>query len=220
MLSRGELLRAVAPPIFLNILLFLFVGWAFIHTIGRWTTVSLGEEWYAVLLSIIFAILIVAVLVFVFMAVFVALTSIIGAPFYDLLADRIMKRSGHVVERNVWQDIGFSFKVEIRKVVLFGLIQAALLFLHLLPAVGQVTYAVLGFLVTTYFLAYSYLDYAFSRTEMGLAKRINWTRKHPLEVFGFGFAVFIAFLVPVLNAIIIPAAVVGGIKLYRDLESN
>ena len=109
------IVQVVMPPVLINILIFFFIGWVVIRLIGTWTEVSFGDVWYGIVVSIVLSIFVVAILVFVFMMLFMAITAIIGAPFYEIMADKMMKSSGLSTGRSVWKEIGFSVRLEIKK---------------------------------------------------------------------------------------------------------
>ena len=213
-----SIVRVVVPPVVLNVLIFVGIAWILVRLASNWADAVLGAEWwYAVILSLLISLVILAVVVAVFMVAFVAITNIIGAPFYDKLADNLMKTGGGTVERTLAADVVYSVKTEIKKIVLFALIQLGLAFLNALPILGSSVYLVFWFLVTAFFLGHSYLDFALGRTRRTFRQSLSWSARHFPETVGFGCAIFIAFLVPILNAFMVPAAVAGGVLLYRDL---
>jgi CysZ protein len=77
---------------------------------------------------------------------------------------------------------------------------------------------VLSFILTILWLGMSFLDYTFARHTYKFGMKIRFVRQHVFAVFGFGLAVFVGVLIPFLNLIFLPVAVVGGTLLYLELS--
>lgn len=89
--------------------------------------------------------------------------------------------------------------------------------LGFVPVIGQTVIPVAGALVGGFFLAGELLAIPLERRGLRLPARLRLLRQHlPLSV-GFGVACFLLFLVPVMNLVAMPGAIVGGTLLTRRL---
>ena len=87
--------------------------------------------------------------------------------------------------------------------------------LNLVPVVGQVVAA----LVWGYLLAVELLAIPLQRRGLYLRARLRVLWRHRLLVTGFGVAAFLLFLIPLMNIVAMPGAIVGGTLLVRRLHT-
>ncbi len=211
----------LVAPVLLNILLFLAFLWVaaqvFVAVFGR----GVPESWWGIALFVGVIIASLITLLFVGSALFVFLGSIICAPFYEAIAVRIAREQGRiVVDRPWWSQMGSIMARSAKKWWWYLLIQLGLLVLFFMPiAVGPVAYSVCGFLVTTFFLAWEYLDMSFDFRGLSFEQRWKWCLLHRGILFGFGTAIFLGFAIPILNLFIPACAVVGSILLFEHKDN-
>ena len=86
----------------------------------------------------------------------------------------------------------------------------------LIPVLGPVLQATLGFLITAFFLALENADLAAARHGLSLRERIGHARRHLPSVLGLGSAIWVLMLVPLLNLLLVPAAVAGATLWFID----
>jgi CysZ protein len=77
---------------------------------------------------------------------------------------------------------------------------------------------VVGATVSGFFLAIELLAIPLQRRGLDLRERLRWVWRHRHVTVGFGVASFLLFLVPLMNVLVMPAAVVGGTLLVRGLH--
>jgi len=85
------------------------------------------------------------------------------------------------------------------------------------PVVGPITQAVLGFALTVAFLALDHIDWAAARHGLSVSQRLRLLGKHPGPLLAFGLSVWCFLFIPIVNLFLIPAAVAGGTLLFIDL---
>jgi CysZ protein len=95
---------------------------------------------------------------------------------------------------------------------------AVLLPLHLLPGPGSLLYGVLAAGWTMLWLAAEHLGAPMARHLYPVSDLTALLRARPALCLGFGAAVYVVLLVPVLNALFLPLAIVGGTLLFRGLR--
>jgi CysZ protein len=93
-----------------------------------------------------------------------------------------------------------------------------LLPLHLVPGVGSVAWTVLATLWSMTWMAGEHLAAPMTRHLYPFREVVRTLRARWLLCLGFGAGVYVLLWVPVLNALFLPVAVVGGTLLYRGLR--
>jgi CysZ protein len=86
----------------------------------------------------------------------------------------------------------------------------------LVPVVGPMLHATLGFFVTALFLALENADLAAARHGLSIRERIDHVRRHLGSALGLGTAIWALMLVPVVNLMLMPAAVAGATLWFID----
>ena len=69
---------------------------------------------------------------------------------------------------------------------------------------------------SAWMLAISYVDYPMGNHRMGFAEQRQALARRRLTSLGFGGIVTWAVLIPIVNLIVMPAAVAGATKLWLD----
>jgi len=147
---------------------------------------------------------------------FTGLTLMVGEPFYHRIWRETELMLGGVVPEG---ELGLARAVrDGAAMILIGVGTAAVvLALGLLPLVGAVAGAVLGFVVAGRVLAHELIARPLEARGMDRAARTSLLRSHRPRVLGFGFATQVFFLVPLGAIAVMPAAVVGATMLARDV---
>lgn len=150
---------------------------------------------------------------------FVALTLLVGEPFYA----RIWRGTeadlgGPQPEGEVGWKRSLADSVVL---VARGLLAAiVLLAIGLVPVVGSAVAAVGGVSVASWVLASELLARPLEGRGMAAAERRRLLRTNPGAVLGFGLAVQACFWIPLGAVVVMPAAVVGATSLARDLLAH
>ena len=217
LIMRPRLRRFVLVPVAVNVLLFvvggiLLLGWA------EQLSAALSEwlpDWLQWLRYIIWPLFLLMFLGLVFFG-FSALANLIGAPFNGLLAERCATLLGGepaAMGRSVWAEVTVAVGGEINKLGFYLLRALPLAVLALIPGVGLV--ASLGLLLLTiWMVALGYLDYPLGNVGMTFKQQRALAGQHRLLMFGFGACVFALTLVPLVNFVVMPAAVCGATRLW------
>jgi CysZ protein len=152
--------------------------------------------------------------------------AIFTAPWNDALSERVERlRTGRegpaLTVRAVLDDVGRTIRIELGKVGLYAVVMLPLFVLSwLLPVVGQVIFAVAGWIGTALFLAFDYMDWPMARRGWGLRRRLAFIRADPWTAIGFGTGCWVMLFIPIVNVLFVPAAVLGGTTLLLDLEEE
>ena len=216
--QRG-LRRFVVLPLAINVLVFGALLW-------------LGGEWFAGVLDeylpemldiailryaiwIIFggAALLIAFYTFVLVANFIA------APFNGVLAERVEQTltgnrppsSGRVLA--VVGTVAEELLAELQKLLYLLVWMLPFAALMVIPGLAIII-GPLWFLLSCWLLALEYIDYPASNHEIRFKELRQRLRERRALALGFGAAVVIGTMIPVLNLFVMPAAVAGGTALW------
>jgi CysZ protein len=221
-ISRPRLWWLTFTPFIINLGLFILFFWLTYTRFDAWvrSLLPVGEGWWWQLLLYLLIVLAVLLLLIVEVYLFAVLGRIIAAPFLELLTRKVetlaRPEGQQPPEIGFWQSIWRVVIQESKRVLIYLLVMGALLLFNLIPGLGSLLYAILAWLVTSFFLAGEFLDYPLERRGYSLGAKMRYTRDLGLTGIGFGAAVFVMGLVPVLNLAFLPLAAVGGTLLFLD----
>lgn len=159
---------------------------------------------------------------FVFGSVLALLAGLLAAPFLGYLTTAVEQRlSGAVLPPPGaasfwWRDFGKSLAGEWRKLryILLVLCLPALL----LPVPGANLLApACWFAAGAWLLAVEFTDYPFACRGQGFPAALECLRRHRRLAFGFGASIALLSAIPIVNCLVLPAAVAGASLLYREL---
>lgn len=153
-------------------------------------------------------------LLLVFVYAFTALANLIGAPFNVILARRV---SGDVAPpAGGWlREAAQAMLSELRKLRYFLVRAVPLGLLLWVPGLNLVA-GPLWLLLGAWLLALEYLDYPLGNRGLDFGAVRQTAAAMPLRALGFGGSVLLLGAVPVVNLLLMPAAVIGACLLVRD----
>lgn len=186
--------------------------------IADWLTPFADEwvdPWPAIVQVLVGAVLFGGAVVFA-VVTFTALTLIVGDPFYERIWRAVeLSLGGSVPEQ------GTGFWRTVRDGLgLIGLALVTALVVGLsgfIPVVGAVAAPVLGVVLSGRLLALELTSRPFEARGISATERRALLRGHRAEVYGFGIATQLCFMVPFGAIIAMPAAVAGSTFLARSV---
>ncbi|MDS4029013.1 MAG: sulfate transporter CysZ [Candidatus Contendobacter sp.] len=225
-LPKAGLRGFVAIPLLINTLLFGGGIWWGANQLQRLDRAVQGwlPDWLAWLHWLLWPLFVLTVLVVVFYTFSLA-ANVIAAPFNGLLAarvERMIDPAGRVPPRPAetsWRELLLSPLGELRKLLYFVAWAIPPLVLSFVPAVNMVA-PVVWAVSTAWMLALEYADYPLGNRGMGLKAQRQLLRQRPLLVLGFGGMTLLLTLIPVLNFLAMPAAVIGATLLWNKELSD
>jgi CysZ protein len=168
------------------------------------------------LLWLLFILTVLVVLFYTFSLV----ANLIAAPFNGLLAERVEKMIAPASSAprpsadSSWRDLLFSPLAELRKLLYFVVWAIPLVVLSFVP-VANVAAPVLWAVSTSWMLALEYADYPLGNRGLNLrAQRRLLRQRWPLTL-GFGGMTLLFTLIPGLNLLVMPAAVIGATLMWN-----
>lgn len=223
--AHPALLRYVAIPFVINVLTFALVFYFGAGLFDELTARYLsGHEgwWWQVLDWLVTLLAALVTLVLVFFS-FTLVGNLIAAPFNELLSERTEQLlSGAEADtpfalRRLLRDAGRSLFDEVRKLSLFVIALVLCLSLALIPFLGAPLSAAGSLLLTLYFLVIEYTGFVFGRKALGFAVQRRFVARRRGLWLGFALAVFALLLVPLIQLLTIPLAVVAATLLCSGL---
>ncbi len=158
----------------------------------------------------------------VFCLILTITANLFGAPFNGFLAARVEEQlTGKKPDSGLglWEEGLMGFVTELRKLMFFmtWAIPLAILSLVLLFLPGlNVLIPVLWGLFGAYMLALEYVDYPAANHGLSFAEKRQVLAKDRLLTLGFGGTVTLATALPLLNLLVMPAAVAGATAMWVE----
>lgn len=207
-------------PLAINAVLFLGLLVYLAMRIDVWVNAVTPElpDWLQWLHWLIWLVAAVSAFVLSFFAVSLV-ANLIAAPFNEALAERVEHfLAGEREEQTTsrwFHSVLEAITNEARKLAYFILRAVPLLLLYLIPGVNAAA-PFLWLLFSAWMLAVEYTDYPMGNNGLGFATQRRVLSRHRGLSLGFGGAVLGLTAVPMLNVIIMPAAVAGATALWVD----
>jgi len=226
LMRHSDLWPTALLPILINVLVFAGGLTAYVYFFPRILDVFVNypEVWWQWVVYVLAIILLVAVAAVVVVFGFTLLGCLVAGPFLDMLSERVEKKEGRPDTRtnlrqffgDTWSTVTFTVLV----LLLFVSTQLLLLLLWFVPVVGGILYAVLSPLTGGFLLALEFFNLPLTRRRTGTRDQINFAWRYKSHAVGFGLAVFLTTLVPLLNFLLLPVAAIGATLLVRELENE
>lgn len=213
--------RYVLIPLFINTVLFAgALVWS-ARRFAHWLD-SLSAHlphwlaWLTLLLWPVFAASVALILFYSFTLV----ANLLGAPFNSFLSARVETRlTGRTPDsgRSLWQEIVTTLRDEVRRLIYIlwrTLLIGILVLLLLFVPVANIAVPVLWFLFTAWMLAAQYSDYPLANRGVEFSVQRDMLNRQRARLLGFGSAATLCTLIPVVNFVVMPAAVAGATLLW------
>ena len=219
LLGQVGIRRFVVIPVFLNSLVLASLFFMAIESVSDLNQYLLGLlpewlQWLAWLVKIVTWIILLGFSIFIYSL----LANFISAPFNALLAEAVQKHFQQAIQSespSLFQMIVQTFSREWAKFVYLTPRWLLLLLLSLVPGLNLLT-APLWLLFGGWAMTLQYTDYAAENNAMSFPVLRYRLRRNWRQVFTFGLPVYLFMAVPVLNIILVPAAVAGGTRLWME----
>lgn len=219
LLTRPGIRRYVMVPLLINMALFMglfLVLRQMVDKFNQWITGYL-PHWMHFVSILFWALFFVSFLLLVFYT-FVVFANIVMAPFNSLLSEKIEQ---HLTGQTVPQGSLFANVKDVPRVIgrqlslwMYYLPRAlVLLLLFFVPFVQPIA-AVLWFVFHAWFMVLTYVDYPTDNHRVPLQDVHRWLRTCRFTALGMGIGILVVTLVPVINFLVVPAAVAAATKLW------
>jgi CysZ protein len=210
----------VLIPLTINVVIFSVLIYFAYSQFNSWTVAVLNylPDWLDFidwLLWTIFYAMISLVVVFTFSI----LANLVAAPFNGFLAEAVYVyltgEKPSQAARPIWAEIIYSVGREITKMIYY---LPRLILLFILSFIPVVNFAMpfIWLLFGAWMMAIQYFDYPMDNNRVSFDAMLIKLKDKRLTPLGFGLVTLGATLIPVLNLIVMPAAVAGATKICVD----
>ncbi|MGN7613384.1 sulfate transporter CysZ [Magnetococcales bacterium HHB-1] len=215
--------RYLIIPLSINALLYAFLVWFAIQQGQAWMLWVEGFlpsmlSWLAWLLWPVF----VLALVVVILLTFTQLANLLAAPINGFLAEKVefalRKVPKEEQELTPWQMARTAPKMVANEgsKLLYGLIWSIpLLIISFIPVVNIIA-PVLWFLFSAWLLALEYVDFPMDSQGHSFKEVRKRLRRRPGLTFGFGMTLLFLVSIPIINLLVLQAAVAGATEMWWD----
>jgi len=230
LLTQPGIKSYVIIPLLINIFFFsigIYFGFAyfaeymenFLDTSKMWSWVAAIVDVIKPILYLIFGL---ALLVLIFYT-FSIMANIIAAPFNSLLAEATERHlTGKSMEdsggfKQVMKELIPTIMMEIKKLIYMILWSIPfLLMLFFIPILGPIIW----FLFTAWMMSLQYMDYPMGNHKLDFGQQRNLQAKQRWFSMGFGGITMGASMIPLVNFIVMPTAVIAATIIWVEQYAN
>ena len=222
LIKQPGLRKYVVLPLLINILIFAglgFLAFGWLEGLVGQMMLSL-PDWLQWLSWLVWIVIYAASIVLLYFT-FPVMANFISAPFNGVLSEAVEEHvTGTVINDDTpWHQAitqaGPAIKEEVRKLTYSITRSLPFFVLFFIPGINFIASA-LWMLFGAWMLAIQYADYPFSNKGIEFKQLRNHLKEKRLLVIGFGAAVMGCTMIPIINLIIIPAAVAGATVMYLE----
>lgn len=222
LLMQPGLRRFVIVPLLINIVVFIAVTSILLNTYSEvLQDAAIESDWLRFFAWLLWIVLGLVMLV-VYGYTFNLITTIIAAPFYGVLAEKIETRlTGKIFPSEpLGKLIQRTFQRELVKLWYFIsrglLILILLIVLFFIPLFGGLVSLALSTLWAAWCMSVQYTDYAADNHQVPFATLRRKLFEKPLTSYSLGGLIMAGSMVPVLNIFVMPIAVAGATIYWID----
>lgn len=219
MLTLPRLRRFILIPLAINIVLFtvaIYFGVIYFNEFLAWL-VALTPDWLDWLVNILWLLFAAGALLAVFFT-FTLVANFLCAPFNGDLAAAVeqhLKGERPSNDGILWREVVASIGQETRKLWYLASRSVPILILFLIPGVNVIApFIWLAF--GAWLLALEYADFPLGNHGIRWVSVRENLGRHRLTALGFGGAVLFATTIPIVNFIVVPAAVIGATLMWVE----
>lgn len=222
LITRPGVRAYVVVPLLINVVLFGLALYGVTLAIDLVVERYLGNVW-AWLQGLVEILLTVLAVVLVFFS-FSIVANIVASPFNGMLAEAVERHlRPHMGAmtfswRRLLGDVGRTVVAELRKLLYIGIRALPLLVVSIIPGLNLLAPA-LWLLFGAWMLCLEYLDCPLGNHRAFFPRVLTEMRARRRLALGFGGAVTLITLIPVVNFVAMPIGVAGATSLYcRHLD--
>ncbi|MFF7705890.1 sulfate transporter CysZ [Pseudomonas sp. NPDC007930] len=216
LIARPELRAFVILPLAINLVLFCALVYFAGHEFSAWLDHLMPTlpSWLSFLNWLLWPLFVLLLLLMVFFT-FTMVANIIAAPFNGFLAEKVevLVTGKDDFPAFSWGElvamVPRTMNREMRKLGYYLPRALGLLVLSLIPGVNVIA-APLWLLFGVWMMAIQYIDYPADNHQMSWQDMLAWLRQKRMACLSFGGIVYLVLLVPLLNLLMMPAAVAGA----------
>ena len=221
MLLLPQLRWFVLLPLLINVVVFSGMTYWASGQFSLWMDALTGwlPQWLSFLEYLVWPLFFLMLVGMVFFS-FTMIGNLIAAPFNALLAEKVQQQEGAELPDLTLKDwlivLPRSISRELQRMMYYLPRAILLLILSFVPVIG----AVLWFLFNGWMMSVQYCDYAADNRGVSFKQMMSALKANNPSCWFFGATINVMMLIPLLNLLIMPAAVVGATLYWeRRIES-
>jgi CysZ protein len=221
LLTKPGIRRFVIVPLVVNVLLFAMAIALLVSQFDDWVAYALSylPSWLSFLDWLLWPLFALTILIMVYYG-FSIMANFIAAPFNGFLSEKVEQLyRGEQVTEEGWGEvikiIPQAIGRELSKMMYYlprALILFAFTFVPLLNVVSPLLWLLFG----AWMMSIQYCDYPMDNNKVPFKRMTQLLAERRLTSISFGGIVQIGSLVPILNLIVMPAAVIGATLYWLE----
>jgi CysZ protein len=221
--SRGGLAAWTLLPALISVVITVAGTAAAAHFVGAWLG-SYGSGRGAVMGALVWIGVALAAAAAAYI-LYVASCVLATAPFAGVLSERTEKLAtgGPLPESSLGRELGLALRglgQAVLGLVCYLAIAVPLFVLHwAVPALAPLIWG-LSLAEAALFFAYDAFNEPLHRRGMSFGAKWAFIRAHLAESLGFGTAVALVMMIPLVSVVVVPVAVIGGTLLFLELGKS
>ena len=225
MLPDPQIRPFVLVPLLTNIVLFIGAIWLLFSKFGGWVAywLSFLPDWLSFLDWLLWPLFALLVLVVVYYS-FTIVANLIAAPFNGFLSEKVEKRlRGDIITDEGWKAVialvPRALARELSKLAYYLPRFIFLLVISFVPVLNIFS-PLLWFLFGSWMMAIQYCDYPMDNNKVSFKNMKLMLKQDRLTSLGFGGLIQVGMLIPLVNLILMPAAVVGATIYWVEAHAS
>lgn len=225
LLSEKSIRPFIIVPLIINIVLFSAALYLLFSHLPQWidSWLALLPSFFEFLTFILYPLFILTSALIIYYS-FSIVANIIAAPFNGILSEKVEKLiANREVEEGGWGEllalIPRSIGRELSKLMYYLPRVIFLLILSFIPGLNLLA-PFLWFLFGAWMMAVQYCDYPMDNNNVSFKDMRLLLKRQRLTSIGFGTLVQLGMMVPVLNFIMMPVAVIGATLYWIDEHAD
>ena len=228
MLPDPQIRPFVLVPLLTNVVLFIGAIWLLFSQFSGWVDKMISAflpdwEWLSFLHYLLWPIMALLVFFMVYYS-FTIVANIIAAPFNGFLSEKVEKRlRGNVITDEGWKAvvalIPRSIARELSKLAYYLPRVLFLVVLSFIPVINIIA-PFLWLLFGAWMMAIQYCDYPMDNNKVSFKNMKLMLKSDRLTSIGFGGLIQLGMMIPILNLILMPAAVVGATIYWVEAHAG
>ncbi|ARG97566.1 sulfate transporter CysZ [Legionella micdadei] len=217
-LKTKGLRRFILLPIIFNFLLFVglfYFAYNYLLSYAQYF-INLLPSWLS-FLHWLFIVFFCISFLFIFLVTFTVLFNLVASPFNGLLAEKAQRLFYHsdIPSLPFLKTACRSMKRQGKFLWYFFPRFLGVTILFFIPFIHP-AFPFIWFLFNSWILSIQYLDFVMDNNLVGFKEMQNKIREKRMVSLGFGCCISLVSIIPFLNLITIPAAVIGGVIFYQN----
>ncbi|MDP0560806.1 MAG: sulfate transporter CysZ [Candidatus Endonucleobacter sp. (ex Gigantidas childressi)] len=215
----------VFAPLLINVFVLSAIVYWTLQKFSGLMAILVGwlPEWMSFSEYLLWPLFLLGVIVSVFF-LFTVIGNLIASPFNAILAEKVQRMEGFTLPDVALKDwlviLPKNIGRELRKIQYYLPKILLLLFLSFIPVINLIS-PFIWFLFNGWMMAIQYCDYAADNRGLLFTDMMRRLNNNTSVAWSFGATVNVMMLIPFVNLLIIPAAVIGSTLLWeRRIEPS